>query len=292
MRHVALAVIAVLAVAIGWWTLRAPTSPEMTMQLTPINGAAWAKYRAAAIGRTAPSGPLAEKTVAASAQVNALEARLGRAALKSPDYHRAVKRFRAAARAWIELEGPEAYVALGRHQGIALWSSLPAVLAAARTAGVAPGVIIETAASPPGVVEYIALGGGFLRFAESGGFIKGARRVDGMAALAQGLFMDHWLAPMRAETAVDGQLLPDERRWLHQWRVEYQRGGDADRKLSAIAALSRGASYPADHNAGVVLFRAGRYAEAAARFEMSAHGDAAALAAMARTASEGADELR
>jgi len=278
--------------AFGWVLLRDSSSPAILVQRTPIDTETWDRYHREISAKASPTGLRVDKTMEALVRVNTLEARLGQKALKAPEYHRAVKAFRDAARAWIELDGPEGYVALGRHQGIALWASLPRVLALARAKGVRPGVLIASTSPSAPVVEYVARGGGFIRFAQSGGFLSDGVRVDAMAPLAQGLFMDHWLAPMRSRSAVDGQLRPEERRWLHQWRVEYQSGGDADRKLEAIEALSRGHDYPADFNAGVVLFLADRYAEAEARFERSDHLDAKALAALAHEALEASHETR
>lgn len=290
------AAIAALGFA-AWWLYEteahdADSDPRMAVKLTPIDGAAWTRYRNEIKGRTPPSDPMAEDMLAALAEVYDHEARLGPQVVNSKAHRGAVTRFRDVAQAWIDLRGPEGYVELGRHQGLALWESLPAVLTAAETEGVTPAAMIQRASPPPDVARYIAAGGGFLHFAETGGFVVGGRLVEEMAPLAQGLFMDHWLAPMRSKAAVDGQLRAEERRWLYQWRVEHQQGGHPARKLAAVEALSRDPAYPADHNAGVILFQAGHYAEAAARFERSQQPHAQTYAAMAREREEGAHAPR
>ena len=84
--------------------------------------------------------------------------------------------------------------------------------------------------------------------------------------------------------AVDEQVWPEERAWLLRWRVEYQPGGQVDEQVAAADELAVVAGYPVDLNAGVVLFRAGRYAEAARRFARSTHPRAVAYRRMAERA--------
>jgi hypothetical protein len=281
-------IIALVAAAAALFLLWDRPGPARVVEpaRTAIDQAAWRAYVKRVTAATTPAGPEVVAVTEAMAAVNAIVARLGTDALVDDGYRRAGKTFRDEARRWIELRGPEGYVGLGRKIGLTLLARIPPVLEEAEMSGAPLETFLARAEPSPAVAAYIEVGGGFLRSAGREGFVRHGALVDAMAPLLQGLFMDHWLAPLRDVAAVDGQLRPEERRWLYQWRAEYQRQGSPKRKLAAIDALARGGDYPAHLNAGVVLFRAGRHAEAVDRFSRSGHPHAPAFADAARAAVE------
>ncbi|MEZ4432378.1 MAG: hypothetical protein R3F65_08185 [bacterium] len=268
-------------VAFGLW--RRAQAVEVVPLHPPVEASAWVAY----LERVAALDPGREEVVVPLLQAFAA---LNAAEVASADPERDAG-YAAAARAWVgyaagfvERRGVELYLDVGRRQGMRLAEKLAALLAWCDARGVAPGEAARMVDPPAVVRDYVAVGGGFVRFAEAGGLLRDGRLVEARLPFVQALFMEHWVAPLRGRAPVDEFMWPVERMWLLRWRVEYQPGGSVEEKVAAADELRVVAGYPSDLNAGVVLFRAGRFAEAARRFGRSTHPRAIAYRRMAERA--------
>lgn len=180
-----------------------------------------------------------------------------------------------AENAWqfAQLYTPEVYVALGRRRGLELRTRLDALLAWCRENGKTPAEAL--ALKPTPLEALVAVGGPFLRFAESAGLVAEGRVVPGHEPFLQAVFLQHWIAPLRGRMPLDAWLSGDERTWYLRWKVELQAAAPLDRRLAAADELAVLPDYPADLNAGVLLLQAGRKSEAAERLRRSRHPKAA-----------------
>lgn len=268
-------------VAFGLW--RRAQVVEVVALHPPVEAAEWAAYlarvRALDPGGEAVVVPLLQDFAALNAAEVASVDPAGDAG-----YAAAARAWRVSAARFVDRRGVEAFLDVGRRQGMRLAEKLAALLAWCDARGMAPGEAVRLVDPPAVVAEYVAVGGGFVRFAEAGGLLRDGRLVEARLPFVQALFMEHWVAPLRGRAPVDEFVWPAERVWLLRWRVEYQPGGSVEERVAAADELRVVAGYPADLNAGVVLFGAGRFAEAARRFGRSTHPRAIAYRRMAERA--------
>lgn len=266
---------------VGFW--RRAQNVEVEPLHPVIEAAEWTAYVARL--RALPVGPegVVVPLLTSFAELNAAEVR-SEDPPSDAVYSAAMRRWVGDAVLFAERRGADGFVNEGRRQGMRLAEKLAALLAWCDAEGVSPRDAVRMVDPPGVVVDYIAVGGGFVRFAEQGGLLRQGRLVEARLPFVQALFVEHWIAGVRGRVAVDEQVWPEERAWLLRWRVEYQPGGQVDEQVAAADELAVVAGYPVDLNAGVVLFRAGRYAEAARRFARSTHPRAVAYRRMAERA--------
>ena len=263
------ALIALLFAALGagiWWSQR-PTAVELIHPDVPAE--AWTAY-VTQVKASPP--PDAEPLLAAFVAANRAEAAAGPMPINSADYLRAAQALERAAWNFIQLRPPADFLRVGRYQGLQLIERLRAFLAECAQRGTQPADALA-AAQPSKITQaYIDAGGAFVHFAEAGGFIRDGALVETHLPFLQALFIDHWISPLNHQRPMRSLLESDEHRWLLQWKVEWQSAGDLDRRVAAADRLAKSrADYPAQLNAGVLLYHAGRYADAAERFTQSAH---------------------
>lgn len=268
-------------VAFGLWQSGRDADPEQLHP--PVDPARWAAYLERLRALTPPPERAVTPLLDAFAAVNRAEV-ASPAPAADPAFDAASRRWIAAAADFVRRRGAADYLDIGRRQGMRLAERLSALVAFSEREGLS---LTEALAlpDPPAVVrDYIDVGGGFVRFAEQGGLLRDGRLVEARLPFVQALFIEHWVAPLRGRVPVDPHLWGPEREWLLRWRVEYQRGGALESRLAAADELATLPDYPADINAGVLLYDAGRYAEAARRFARSTHPQAVAYRRMAERA--------
>lgn len=247
----------------------APSAPAL--ERPPIAAATWATY-VQQVEATPPLPP------ARTAALLAAFERANRAEVASKGEVTAQATQAAAdlaENAWqfAQLHTPDAYVALGRRQGLELRTRLDALLAWCKEHGKTPAEALTL--DPPPLAALVAVGGPFLQFAEGAGLIADGQVVPGHEPFLQAVFLQHWIAPLRGRMPLDASLSGDERTWFLRWKVELQTTGPLGRRLAAADELAVLPDYPADLNAGVLLMQAGRRGEAAERLARSKHPKAA-----------------
>lgn len=203
-----------------------------------------------------------------------------------PAYLEASGRWRRAALAHVQRRGGADFMLIGRRHGLVLAERLAALLTWCERTQVEISAALRMDDPPPVVRSYIDIGGGFVRFAEQGGLMRNGRLIEQRLPFVQALFMAHWTAALQGAVPIDDHLWPAERRWLLRWRVEYQPGGQLQTRLDAADELSTVPDYPSHLNAGVLLYDAGRYREAARRFTRSRHPRAVTYRRMAERAAQ------
>ncbi|MEZ4470235.1 MAG: hypothetical protein R3F60_05405 [bacterium] len=215
-RVVLVAALAVAgAAALALW-LR--PGPALTLIAPAIPAATWDAYVEAV--RAAPAPPAPEALLAAVAKANRAEA-----AGRGPAAASAIAARAEAAWRYVQLRTPEAYVQLGRLQGLALQARLDALLGWCRAEGRAVSEALAMDPPPQVVTDWLEVGGAFLQFAEDAGLVADERLVDAHRPFTQAIFLHHWLAPLRTRLPLEGYLRGDERTWFLRWKVELQEKG-------------------------------------------------------------------
>ena len=276
-RGVALAGLTLLAVAAAaffWWRAQAPT--EVTLMHPPLDGAQWTAYVARVDARPVPPAERVEPLLRAFSAANRAEARAADPSTDA-DYLRASAALRDAAWDFVEGRTADAYLDVGRRLGFRLLDLTAALLEACADRPLDACL----AAGGPAVDAYTEVGGRFVQHAAAAGLVERGRLVDGRLPLSQGLFLRHWMAWVAHRTDISGFAWPEERTWWLRWKLEFQADGRLDGRLAAADELGADATYPADLNAGVLLYQAGRFDEAAARFARSSLPQATAYRRMA-----------
>jgi hypothetical protein len=175
-----------------------------------------------------------------------------------------------AARGAVQETTPELFVDLGRRFAVEFAEAMPPVVARCAAHGPEPAQCLLDAADDPVVARYVPLGGLFIEFAARNGFIEsghdGPVFAAGREALLVAVYLDHYTRAVRDTHAVEGLLTALELEWLQRWKAEFQLDGNVDRRVEAALALARVPGYPAELNAGVLRYHAGRFDAAAAHF--------------------------
>lgn len=268
-------------VLLGLWRSAQDVDPEQLHP--PVDPAAWSAYLAQVQAITPPPERAVAPLLAAFAGLNRAEVASADPP-RDPRYAAAAERWRRAAADFVHRRGGADFLDVGRRQGMRLAERLSALLALCDARGLSLTEALALPDRPEAVEAYIDVGGGFVRFAAEGGLLRDGRLVEERLPFVQALFIEHWVAPLRGRTPLDAHLWPAERAWLLRWRVEYQRAGSLEDRLAAADELRAQPDYPAHVNAGVLLYDAGRYAEAARRFGQSSHPRAVAYRRMAERA--------
>lgn len=272
-KPLAITGLAVLAIAVGlsaWlWTRR---DVEVVLVHPEIPPERWQAYLQAVQQAAPPPAEAVNPLLTAVAAHNRAEVHHGLAADGATLARLGAASNTLSEAAWqfIQARTPEEYLQLGRLRGLELIDRLEALLAHVAQGNEPLPTVLAAADPPPVVRQYIEAGGAFVLFAEQGGFVEGGRLVPHRISLLQALFIHHWLAPLRHRYAPLGFVRADEQEWLQRWRAEWQRDGSLPARLRAIEALRGVTGYPADLNAGVLLYQAGRFAEAAEHFARAA----------------------
>jgi hypothetical protein len=229
------------------------TQRDVTVELVhpDVPAERWNAYMKAVSAARDPAKALAP-VVAAFEHVNRVEVA-------------AVAALGEAAWQYAQRRSTEELLDLGRRRGLLLASRLDTYLEECARRRVEPGASLG--GDDVATRAYVDAGGAFVRFAEHGGFIEGGKLRADRLPLMQALFVHHWVGLLNARIDLHDYVRADEREWLLRWRVEWQTGVPLERRLAAADALRRVKSYPADLNAGVLLYLAGRRAEAARRLE-------------------------
>ena len=216
----------------------------------------------------------ADPLITAVVAANRAEVAAGADPRSSPAFLAAADAVRTQAWQFAQRTSPEAFMQLGRQRGVAMIAAIEALLAWCDATGTRIADALEMPDPAPPVKAYVDLGGGFVRFAETAGFIVDGELRD--APFVQALFLRHWMAPLTQSMPMDAFVTRDERTWHLRWKVESQTQGTLDSRLAAAEELRAVTGYPSDLNAGVLLFEAGRIDEARARFEKAGGPRAAA----------------
>lgn len=285
-RHLAIVGLTALVagiVLLGVWRAAQDVDPEQLHP--PIDPASWTAYLQQVRAITPPPERAVAPLLTAFAELNEAEVRSGDPG-HDPLYAAAALRWRNAADDFVQRRGGADYLDIGRRQGMRLAERLARLLAYCDAHGLSLTEALALPDRPEAVEAYVAVGGGFVRFAADGGLLRDGRLVEERLPFVQALFIEHWVAPLRGRVPLDAHLWPAERAWLLRWRVEYQRAGSLESRLAAADELAGVPDYPAHLNAGVLLYDAGRYAEAARRFAQSSHPQAVAYRRMAERAAE------
>ncbi len=246
------------------------TQRDVTVELVhpDVSAERWSAYLEAVRSARDPAKALAP-VVAAFEHVNRVEvaagAGPGRLPHENPAYAAAVTTLGEAAWQYAQIRSTEELLDLGRRRGLLLASRLDTYLEDCARRRVDPSAALR--GDEAATRAYVDAGGVFVRFAEQGGFIEDGKLRAERLPLMQALFVHHWIGLMSARVDLHDYLRADEREWLLRWRVEWQTGVSLDRRLAAADALRTVKSYPADLNAGALLYLAGRRAEAAKRLD-------------------------
>lgn len=246
------------------WTHR---DAEVQLQHPPLDPDAWTRYTAALRATPPPTGPQVDAVRAAFRAANQAEVAAGANPEKDVVFLAAVQTWERAALTLTQTLDTRAYFDLGRWEGQNLIQALDGFLNHCRDRKLSPADCLAAEPWPAPVRAYVDAGGAFVRFAERGGFIADGRLVEPLIPLLQAVFLQHWGSVLRRRVQVLNYLQPIEIEWRDRWRLEWQSDAPLERRLAAADQLRHVAGYPADLNAGALLFQAGRYAEAAARFE-------------------------
>lgn len=240
---------------------------DVVLQHPPLDVRAWDAYTAELKGTPPPTGAMVDAVRAAFREANRAEVAAGPIPNKSVPYLGAVQQWEQAA--WTLAQGLETrtYFQLGRWEGLRLIEALDDFLTHCAGAGLAPIPCLEGRDPPEPVRAYIDAGGAFVRFAAKGGFIQDGKLVSERIPLMQAVFLQHWGGLLRQRINVHAHFTPQELRWLLRWRVEWQSEAPVDARVEAAEQLRSVPDYPADLNAGALLFQAGRFADAAKYFE-------------------------
>ncbi|MGK0360617.1 MAG: hypothetical protein ACI9U2_002930 [Bradymonadia bacterium] len=251
----------------GWYLTQRSMPIEMVR--APVSPATWAAYREA----VTDSKPIAaDVLIPAVVQANRSEVAGGADPRTSPSFLAAANTVRTEAWQFVQRTSPEAFVQLGRQRGVALIDAVDALLAWCAKSGMTLEAALEMPNPAPPVSAYIDLGGGFVRFAQDAGFIVDGRLRD--MPFVQALFLRHWMAPLTQSMPLDAFVTRAERTWHLRWKVEAQAKGTLESRLVAAEELRNVIGYPADLNAGVLLYEAGRLDEARARFKAASEPQA------------------
>lgn len=283
-RPLAIAGLSVLVAGIlllGLWRMQRDV--DVLQMHPPIEPAEWTAYLERVRAIEPPPRRAVEPLLAAFSAVNRAEVHSADPA-SDPIYAGAARLWTATAADFVQRRSAEDFVNIGRRQGMRLAEHLSALLVWCDAEGLSLTAALALDDPPPTVTAYIDVGGGFVRFAAEGGLLRDGRLVEDRLPYVQALFIEHWVAPLRARAPLDAHLWPAERAWLLRWRVEHQRAGSLEARLAAADELAAHPDYPAHVNAGVLLYDAGRYAEAARRFARSSHPLAVTYRRMAERA--------
>ena len=267
----------VAAVAFSWWRVT-HGGGDIALLHPPLPVHEWSDYVARLASTPLPAVPEIASLRAATVRRNRAEAQALGVGVSPPDdpvYRAAAQAWQQAADRFVQLHGTAAMLQVGRFEGLRLAEALPPVLARARTDAERDGLLVAESPSPD-VQACIDLGGGFLHFVGRGGFLddRGALRED-LRPLLQAVFLGHWGAPLKPRHNLDPQWHTAERAWLSRWKVEWQTDGSLESRVAAADQLRAAAEYPADLNAGVLLFEAGHIDAAMERFGRSTAPEAA-----------------
>ncbi len=268
-----LAVLVAGILLLGLWRRDKPVDPAQLHP--PLDVGAWSAYAERLQARPLPPERAVAPLLSAFAALNRAEVASADPAADTR-YAMAANRWAHAAADYVARRGAADFLDVGRRHGIRLAERLAALLDWCDAQGISPGAALALEAPPAPVADYIEVGGGFARFAAEGGLLRDGRLVDERLPFVQALFIEHWVAPLRSRAPLDAHVWPEERAWLLRWRVEYQPGGRLEDRLAAADELATLPDYPAHINAGVLLYDAGRYTEAARRFARSSHPQAVA----------------
>lgn len=269
-----------LSIPLATW-IYAQRSAEIRLLHPTIDATAWTRY-AASIDRSVedPQIDRVLEAMATSGKAEVAAHRAGRPPEADPTLAAAAAKLDAAATGFVDVYGAEAYVDAGRRLAFEFHEALEGLLAHARAEGSSATDVLGQGVDP--VQRYVAIGGGFIFYAERGGFLRDGALNPELRPMLHAVFLDHWLRPARRRLNVQTALRAVEYEWLLRWRLEWQSTGGLDRRLEAADALRGVPGYPADVNAGVLLFQAGRHAEALARFQKDNRPEAVAYARMTR----------
>lgn len=246
------------------WSHRAV---DVVLQHPPLDVVAWEAYTRRLRTTPPPTGPLVDEVRAAFVAANRAEVAAGPAPDKNLTYLGAVQAWERAARTLTHAADTRSYFQLGRWEGLRLVEALNAFLGACAAADTPVIECLEVESPPTPTQAYIDAGGAFVRFATAGGFIEDGRLVPERIPMLQAVFLQHWGGVLRTRINVHAHFTAEELEWLNRWRVEWQADAPVDHRVAAAEQLRHLPDYPADLNAGALLYQAGRYAEAAQRFE-------------------------
>lgn len=259
-RLLIVCVLAALGVGGWWWWQQRSATIELVRP--PLPTADWQTYRAA-VAQSAPV-PGADAFLATITRMNRAEVAAGADPLKSPRFVMAAEAMREAAWQFAQRATPEGYLRLGRQRGLVMIDALQALMRWCADQKLTTVAALALDPPPPVVQAYIDAGGGFVRFAQKAGLV-----VDGRLErlpYVQALFLRHWISPLTQTMPLDAFVQRQERVWYLRWKVEWQLDGPIDSRLAAADELRAEPGYPADLNAGVILAKANRTAEARQRF--------------------------
>ncbi len=237
------------------------------------------------VGRQPGGLPTPERAEGASPEPGGLPASESGLALRATAWESAVELY-------LNENTPDLFVALGRKQGLLFVDALGKLLAFCGSTNLTPERCLAERGDAPAVQAYVPLGGLFVQMAPRGGLMErvedGAawRIVPGREPLLLAVFLDHWGRAARRSQPVEGFFTADEVAWLNRWKAEFQLEGAVEKRVAAALELSTEPGYPAELNAGVLLYSAGRYAEALPHFRRAKEAEGALYARLAESAAD------
>ncbi len=265
---IGLVLLAVAAVGLTWWRAQRPV--EVRLAHPEVATARWAAYVDLVRARPVPDSDASRAVLDAFIALNRAEYAAQRAG--TPDAPPVAVARAALVEAQVRYDqarGAADLVQLGRWQGMRLTEHLSDLARAAARARVSPVAWVAAHGDDPVARAAIDVGGPLLSQLSQGGFLGEGGLDPARLPLLQAVFIQRWITPIRRRRPLDAHLSGDELEWLMRWRVEHDRQGRLADRVKAADALAQIPGYPAQLNAGVLLYRAGRYADAAARFKRS-----------------------
>jgi hypothetical protein len=259
-RRIVLAGLVVLGAAAAF-ALRPRGGVDVALVRPDVPAARWSAYRQAVAALKVAGGPEDDRLEQALLQANRAELAASLAPngdpTTDPAFVKAAAELQAAALHLVEMRGGAHYLDVGRRHGLALIDALGAL---------PHGKPLREALADPSAAACADAGGSFALHAREAGLLGDDGPTKGAEPFLQAVFLDHWIRQVSSRLPVTGFLRGDELEWIQRWRLEGHPGGAVAERLAAAEALRDIPGYPADLNAGVVLFQAGRYAEAARLF--------------------------
>ena len=163
-------------------------------------------------------------------------------------------KFERVAWAYAQRTTPETYVDLGRGLGLKFIQAIEERLRRGQPLVPSPHRHEDQG--------FIALVGSFPHRARQSQLIPRNGLTDRVRCMLQALFIGNWNAALKSRIAMGDYLRPLERICLLRWRVEVNQASSIERRIAAAKELARAGGYPGAHNGAILLWQAGKRAEA------------------------------
>ncbi len=259
--------------------------PKLALEVPELPAADWQAFKAEVATHPITASESLDRLLAAAKAKDRLEARLavkGTDPRLDADYIMAHSALQNAALDHAHFRAPEEFTRVGRARSIQMIQRFEALLAWCRKEGTTPKAALALDPWPPVVAQAVELSGSLALFGEQSGLLDGARPVGQFQPLLHGIYMEQWIGLTQRKFPTRPFITSKERQWFLRWQVERNQGGSVESRVKAAEQLKKVPGYPAELNAGVLLFNGGFTAKAAQHFARSKHPKAAEYAKTAQ----------